>query len=158
MNPYYMSFYFLKFTIQIQFEFIFEGVNFMKRLVVFNIAVKTSIKSNTCVLKLNLSSIRQIKINQKIILLQAVINNDENVILTSNGLTVKRYLEQFEKLWMENQGWVNECATKHIFNNVSPPRLLKCMKKGMALFFRLWFFHVLEHCCLYHNHFWSVIM
>ena len=76
----------------------------MKRLVVFNIAVKTSIKSNTCVLKLNLSSIRQIKINQKIILLQAVINNDENVILTSNGLTVKRYLEQFEKLWMENQG------------------------------------------------------
>ena len=97
-------FYFLKFTIQIQFEFIFEGVNFMKRLVVFNIAVKTSIKSNTCVLKLNLSSIRQIKINQKIILLQAVINNDENVILTSNGLTVKRYLEQFEKLWMENQG------------------------------------------------------
>ena len=128
-------FYFLKFTIQIQFEFIFEGVNFMKRLVVFNIAVKTSIKSNTCVLKLNLSSIRQIKINQKIILLQAVINNDENVILTSNGLTVKRYLEQFEKLWMENQGWVNECATKHIFNNVSPPVFWNVWRREWHCFF-----------------------
>ena len=34
---------------------------------------------------------------------QAVINNDENVILTSNEILVKKFLEQFEKLWRDNE-------------------------------------------------------
>ena len=34
---------------------------------------------------------------------QAVVNNDENVILTSNEKLVKDFLEQFEKLWKDNQ-------------------------------------------------------
>ena len=34
---------------------------------------------------------------------QAVVNNDENVILTSNEILVKKFLEQFEKLWKDNQ-------------------------------------------------------
>ena len=37
------------------------------------------------------------------ILPQAVVNNDENVILTSNEKLVKDFLEQFEKLWKDNQ-------------------------------------------------------
>ena len=34
---------------------------------------------------------------------QGVVNNDENVILTSNEKLVKDFLEQFEKLWKDNQ-------------------------------------------------------